>query len=134
MVWRRHPRVPPASGRARFCCFLVVTLALGIGATTAILLSELVLRRTRELGIRMALGADHRRIARMVQFSSTASAPFWRGLGFACCGVILRFAFRPLFIRMLPAFDPVLIGFVPLAFITVALVAIYLPARRESTR
>ena len=51
------------------------------------------------------------------------------GLG---CGVILRLGFRPLFVRLLPAFDPVVIALVPVAFIGAALLAAYLPARRAA--
>jgi ABC-type antimicrobial peptide transport system permease subunit len=94
-------------------------------------LSELVLRRTRELGIRMALGADARHLLRMVLQDGTR--PVLAGLGIGLgCGVILRVAFRPLFIRMLPAFDPLMIALVPVAFIAAALLAAYFPARRAS--
>jgi ABC-type antimicrobial peptide transport system permease subunit len=37
-----------------------------------------------------------------------------------------------MFIRMLPAFDPLVIGLVPIAFVAAALIAAYLPARRAS--
>jgi predicted permease len=94
-------------------------------------LSELVLRRTRELGIRMALGADAHRLLRMVLVDGTR--PVLAGLAVGLgCGVILRVAFRPMFIRMLPAFDPLVIGLVPIAFVAAALIAAYLPARRAS--
>jgi ABC-type antimicrobial peptide transport system permease subunit len=94
-------------------------------------LSELVLRRTRELGIRMALGADARHLLRMVLFDGTR--PVLAGLAIGLgCGVILRLGFRPLFIRLLPAFDPLTVALVPLAFIAAALLAAYVPARRAS--
>ena len=51
------------------------------------------------------------------------------GLGF---GALLRLGFRPLFIRMLPAFDPLIVAAVPIAFIVASLVAAYAPARRAS--
>jgi ABC-type antimicrobial peptide transport system permease subunit len=94
-------------------------------------LSELVLRRTRELGIRMALGADSRRLLRTVLIDGTR--PVLAGLAIGLgLGVILRLSFRPLFIRILPAFDPWVIALVPVAFITAALIAAYVPARRAS--
>lgn len=40
--------------------------------------------------------------------------------------------FRPLFIRMLPAFDPLIVVVVPLVFIAASLIATYVPARRAS--
>lgn len=95
-------------------------------------LSELVLRRTREIGIRMALGADARRLMRMVLMDGTR--PVLAGLAIGLgCGVILRLGFRPLFIRMLPSFDPVVVALVPVAFVVSSLVAAYIPARRASS-
>jgi ABC-type antimicrobial peptide transport system permease subunit len=94
-------------------------------------LSELVLRRTRELGIRMALGADARRLVRMVLADGTRPVLVGLGIGLSA-GIVLRLAFRPLFIRMLPAFDPSMIALVPLTFIAAALLAAYLPARRAA--
>jgi len=94
-------------------------------------LSELVLRRTRELGIRMALGADASRLLRTVLLDGTR--PVLAGLAIGLtAGAILRLAFRPLFIRMLPAFDPLMIALVPLMFIAAALLAAYFPARRAA--
>jgi ABC-type antimicrobial peptide transport system permease subunit len=94
-------------------------------------LSELVLRRTRELGIRMALGADARRLVRMVLADGTRPVLVGLGIGLGA-GIVLRLAFRPLFIRMLPALDPSMVALVPLAFIAAALLAAYLPARRAA--
>jgi ABC-type antimicrobial peptide transport system permease subunit len=52
-------------------------------------------------------------------------------LGLAA-GVVLRLTVRPLFLRMMPAFDPGIIVIVPAAFIAAALLASYLPARRAA--
>jgi predicted permease len=94
-------------------------------------LSELVLRRTRELGIRMALGADSRLLLRMVLIDGVR--PVLAGIAIGSgIGAILRLAFRPLFIRILPAFDPLVITSVAFAFVLAALLAAYLPARRAS--
>ena len=94
-------------------------------------LSELVLRRTREIGIRMALGADARRLLRMVLIDG--AMPVIAGLAIGLgCGVILRLGFRPLFIRMLPAFDPLMVAVVPAAFVMASLIAAYFPARRAA--
>ncbi|HEU4937968.1 MAG TPA: ADOP family duplicated permease [Vicinamibacterales bacterium] len=94
-------------------------------------LSEVVLRRTRELGIRMALGADSRRLIRMVLLDGIRPVLAGLALGLGS-GVLLRVGFRPLFIRMLPAFDPLIIALVPIAFIGASIIAAYLPARRAS--
>ena len=94
-------------------------------------LSELVARRTREMGIRMALGADARRLRRMVLMDGARPVVVGLTIGLGC-GILLRLGFRPLFIRMLPAFDPLIVALVPVAFIASALVAAYVPARRAS--
>ncbi|HTH02905.1 MAG TPA: ADOP family duplicated permease [Vicinamibacterales bacterium] len=94
-------------------------------------LSELVLSRTRELGIRMALGADSKRLIQMVLLDGARPVVAGLAIGLTC-GVILRVAFRPMFIRMLPAFDPLIVSLVPIAFIVAALLAAYLPASRAA--
>jgi ABC-type antimicrobial peptide transport system permease subunit len=94
-------------------------------------LSELVLRRTREIGVRLALGANPSHVTRMVL--RDGARPVFEGLVLATVlGVIARMAFRPLFIRMLPAFDPLVFLIVPLTFFLAAFVASYLPARRAA--
>ena len=116
------------AGAAGFLGWLALVLSM---AGLYGVLSDVVLRRTRELGIRMALGADAPHLLRMVL--QDGARPVLVGLGIGLgCGVILRVAFRPLFIRMLPAFDPLMIALVPVAFIAAALLAAYFPARRAS--
>jgi ABC-type antimicrobial peptide transport system permease subunit len=94
-------------------------------------MSDLVLRRTREIGIRMALGADRGRMLRMVLLDG--ARPVAQGLAIGTAlGVRARLAFRPMFIRMLPAFDPIVLLVIPAAFFLAALLASYLPARRAA--
>jgi ABC-type antimicrobial peptide transport system permease subunit len=107
-----------------------LALILAMGGLYGVL-SEAVLRRTRELGIRMALGADAYRLQRMVLVDGIRPVVVGLALGVGC-GLILRVAFRPMFIRMLPAFDPILFAVVPAAFIAAALLAAYFPARYAS--
>jgi hypothetical protein len=117
-----------AAGAAGLLGWLALVLSM---AGLYGVLSELVLRRTRELGIRMALGAEARHVLGMVLLDGTR--PVLAGLGIGLgCGVVLRLAFRPLFIRLLPAFDPSIVALVPIAFIAAALLAAYIPARRAS--
>jgi putative ABC transport system permease protein len=147
MVHRVEPELPildaetaSALGGGRTLVLKVGAAAAGLLGWLALVLSmaglygvltELVLRRTRELGIRMALGADAGRLLRMVLLDGTR--PVLAGLAVGLgCGVVMRFAFRPLFIRMLPAFDPLTVALVPIAFLLAALLAAYLPARRAA--
>jgi len=107
-----------------------LSLVLAMGGLYGVL-SELVLRRTREIGIRMALGADAHRLVRMVLIDGARPVIVGLAIGLGC-GVILRLGFRPLFIRMLPAFDPLIVVLVPAAFIVASLIAAYFPARRAA--
>lgn len=94
-------------------------------------MADVVARRTREIGIRIALGADRARVLRMVLLDGIRPVVegLLLGIGF---GALLRMLFQPMFIRVLPAFDPMLLVVVPAAFLACALLAAYLPARRAA--
>ena len=79
----------------------------------------------------MALGADAQRLLRMVIADGARPVAVGLAIGVGC-GVILRLAFRTLFLRMMPAFDPLIVAIVPAAFLIAAALASYLPARRAS--
>ena len=94
------------------------------------LLSYEVTRRTREIGIRMALGAHRADLIRLI---------VWQGVGLALAGTVLglaaalsigRFLTKLLF-GVKPS-DPVTLVAVMLLLITVALIAAFLPARRAT--
>ena len=89
-----------------------------------------VARRTRELGIRIALGAGRRTIRGQVLRS---------GLVLAGAGVLIGLAGAAALARLLAAllvgvspFDPVTFVGVPLLLLGVALLASYIPARRAA--
>jgi len=44
----------------------------------------------------------------------------------------LQMALRPVFVRLLPAFDPLTLGLIPVPFLAAALLACYVPARRAA--
>jgi predicted permease len=94
-------------------------------------LSFLVAGRTREIGIRLAIGADDRRIRWHVvrEGLSPVLIGLLLGLGF---GAIIRMAMRPIFVRMVPAMDVSVIVTVSVLFVAAGLLACYLPARRAS--
>src|SRR5207237_10268398 len=87
-------------------------------------------RRTREIGIRMALGADR---------ASVISLVLWHGVWLTVAGVVLGLglasagsqALRSLLLGV-NALDPVAFGGAAALFGFVALAASYLPARRAA--
>ena len=95
-------------------------------------LSHLVLRRTREIGVRVALGASRADITRMVvwQGLSPVVVGLVAGLTF---GALARMALRPQFLRLVPAMDVVVLVVVPVLFIAAAVLACYVPARRAAS-
>ena len=120
-----------AIGRPRLLAQL-----LGIFAGLALLLAAIgsygvlaymVTERRREIGIRMALGADRSSVLRMV---------FRQGLSLAAAGVVIGLAASVAMNRVLTSMlfgvkstDPVTMGVVVGLITVVALMACYLPAR-----
>jgi len=94
------------------------------------LLSYEVTRRTREIGIRMALGARRTDLVRLV---------VWQGVGLALAGTVLGFSaalavghlLTKLLFGVKPS-DPATLLAVMLLLVGVALVAAFLPARRAT--
>ncbi len=114
-------------------------LLLGIAAVVALILglvgvygviSYAVSQRSRELGMRMALGAQPGQVQRMVLRQGFALA----GVGVAL-GLGLAFGLTRLMSTLLfgvSAVDPITFGAVAIGLLTVALLASYLPARRAA--
>ncbi len=89
-----------------------------------------VARRTREIGIRMALGADRPQVMRMIL--KQAATMGLTGVGI---GLVLSLAgSRALSASIMatPGFDPVLVTLVPLGLLLTTLVAAAIPARRAA--
>jgi predicted permease len=107
--------------------FAVLLAAIGLYGVIA----DLVSRRTREIGIRIALGAERASVVRMV--FSEGMRPVMAGV-FVGIGVasIVRMAMGPMFQRMIPASDAavIIIGLLPL--LAAAVAACYIPARRAA--
>jgi putative ABC transport system permease protein len=120
--------------RARFA-----TLLLGIFAVVALLLASLgiygvmsysVTQRTNEIGIRMALGASRANVVRLV---------LRRGLLLALSGVAIGLLGSLGLTRLLTGLlfrvsvtDPAVFGLVPILLLAIAVLAVYLPARRAT--
>ena len=114
-------------------------LLLGIFASLALLLASIglygvmsfaVLRRTRELGIRMALGAQASDVFRLV---------LRQGMGLVAVGIALGLIIAAMVTRVLTSFlygisttDRVTFLGIPVILALVALVACYIPARRAT--
>jgi predicted permease len=107
----------------------VVALALGVVGIYGVI-SYIVSHRTREIGVRMALGASHRDVSRMV---------LRQGMILAVIGVVVGLVVAVGLTRLMSALlygveatDPVTFGVVAAMLVAVALVASYLPAIRAS--
>jgi predicted lysophospholipase L1 biosynthesis ABC-type transport system permease subunit len=115
-------------------------LLLGTFAALALLLCSVgiygvvsysVMRRTQEIGIRMALGADRSRVFRMI---------VGEGIGMGAAGLGLGVLAAIAVVRLLPSFshllygvgqsDPLTLVCVSTVLLVVAVAACYLPARR----
>jgi len=96
------------------------------------LVAYAVSRRTREIGIRMAIGADRRQVVRMVlrqglQLGGAGVAVGLVGSFFAC-----RLVTSTVFIVAFKRFDPLIFAVLPLLLLLVTVLATWAPARRAS--
>jgi ABC-type antimicrobial peptide transport system permease subunit len=106
-------------------------VALGLAAIGIYgLMAYSVAQRTQEMGIRMALGADRAAVRRLV---------VWQGAKLALAGIVLglgaAFALVHLIASLLfgvKPWDPTAFVAAPLILISVALIAVWLPATRAS--
>lgn len=89
-----------------------------------------VAQRTREIGVRMALGADRSQVLTMVLRQAMTLVVIGLAIGVASALAVSRVVTRLLF--GMNAMDPATFGGVCLLLVTVALVASYVPAWRAS--
>jgi len=127
-------RVDESLSRRRFSMLL-----LGVFASIALVLATigiygvmayLVNQGTREIGIRMALGASQRNIVNLV---------VRQGMALALSGVIIGLAAAFLFTRLIrsllfgvEATDPITFGAISLLLFLIALLGSYIPAQRAT--
>jgi putative ABC transport system permease protein len=111
----------------------------GLLAVVAVLLASIglygvlayaVIQRTREIGLRMALGAQPRDVLRLVMRQGVALTSIGVVIGVASAAGLTRLLDRLLF-GVQPT-DALTFSAVSLGMLAVALVAAYLPARRAA--
>jgi predicted permease len=117
----------PASTAWLFVAFAAVALLLGVIGIYGVL-SFLVAKRTREIGIRMALGAQKLDVLWMVMRE---------GLTYSLIGISVGLVFASAATRLLASelygvspVDPLTYGFAALVMGTVTMTACYIPTRR----
>jgi ABC-type antimicrobial peptide transport system permease subunit len=112
-------------------------ILLGIFAVLALALASIgiygvmsysVAQRTREIGIRMALGAARPQVLRLVVLDAARLALIGVGIGAAAAFVLTRF--MSAFLYGISAADPLTFAVLSLFLTGVALLAGYVPARR----
>jgi macrolide transport system ATP-binding/permease protein len=130
--WRTPGRIVSALSGVLSVLALVLS-SIGVFG----LVSYVVSRRVREIGIRMALGADKRDV--MILVLRQALRPVATGaiLGIACCGALAWIVSTALpknisgrFLYGISPLDPVSFLLVPGFLLCVAILASYIPARR----
>jgi hypothetical protein len=121
--------------RPRFYAALLSTFGAIAGFIAVIglygVLSYLVSRRTKELGIRMALGAQRKAVLELVMKQGALIVAIGVAAGIAGAAALARYLEGMLF--GLGTFDATTFALVAVAFAAVALAAAYLPARRATT-
>jgi len=107
-----------------FSALALILAAIGIYGVTA----YSVALRTQEIGIRMALGAQHQDVLRLVLGQGARIAFFGVAIGLATAAALARLLSSLLF--SVSASDPVTFAAVAVLLVAVALLACYIPARR----
>ncbi|HST79996.1 MAG TPA: ABC transporter permease [Verrucomicrobiae bacterium] len=107
-----------------FAALALAIAATGLSGVTSLLVSQ----RTREIGIRLALGAQRNEVLGMVVRQSMRVIML--GLVAGVAGALLTSRLMSNLLFKTPATDPVTFAAVALVLLVVALVASYVPARR----
>jgi putative ABC transport system permease protein len=121
-------------GSRRFPMMLLVAFSLVALTLAAVGISGVVgfsvSQRTREIGIRMALGASKGDVIRLALNRSMIAALVGVGVGLAASFGLTRFLTGLLF--EVKPMDPIVLGSAAMVLAGVALIACYLPARRAA--
>jgi len=109
---------------ALFAALALAIAATGLSGVTALLVTQ----RTREIGIRMALGAQDTQVLKMVLVQGLRIIVI--GLTIGIVGALIGSRLMATLLFHTPANDPSTFVMVALVFVAVALIANYIPARR----
>jgi ABC-type antimicrobial peptide transport system permease subunit len=112
-----------------FAIFAGTALLLAIAGIYGVL-SYSVERRTREMGVRMALGANTSNVLRLVLRQAMTTALIGIVIGLAGSFILMRFMQSMLY--QVSTFDPLTFVAVASLLLAVAVLAAYLPARRAT--
>jgi predicted permease len=93
-------------------------------------MAYMVARRTREIGIRIALGADRAKVVRMVMREVGSMAGIGIAIGLPCAIALGRFVQSQLF--GMAAYDPLTLTLATVTLAAAALTAGYIPAQRAT--
>ena len=119
----------------RWFGLMLIGIFAGLALTIAMVgvhsvLAHLVTSRTREIGIRMALGATPARIARLIAGQSLWPMLFGLGVGLLASAMLGRIIGSMLF--RVPPYDPVTFALSIAAILAVTPLALWLPIRRAT--
>jgi putative ABC transport system permease protein len=109
-----------------FAVVALILASVGVYSVMAYLVSQ----RTKELGIRMALGADRNDVLKMILRSALLLSASGAVLGIAGSFALTRMLTEMLF-QVNPS-DPIVLGGVTVLLIVVAISASLIPARRAT--
>jgi putative ABC transport system permease protein len=133
-VMTMEQRVAKSVASRRFVMLLLGSfsvLALGLAAVGIYgVMAYLVIQRTQEIGVRMALGAQKRDVLRLVVGKGMALAVTGAAIGLVASLVLTRLM-RSLLFEVTPT-DWFTFVIVSVVLLTVALLACYIPARRAT--
>ena len=125
-MWHSCRRVSPAASWVLFGLVALILAASGIYGVMAYSVAQ----RTREIGIRMALGARSSDVMRMVVRQGMKLVAIGNAIGLTAALVLTRMMTSLLY-GVSPT-DPLTLGAISLLLILVALLACYLPGLRAT--